>query len=119
MEAKRLEKANTFITYMLLSRFAGMLGGFDAVESSDALNNDLQKDKILKRDIENIVAYATPFLPFLGLISGGLTTGKHVYTHCSSNTSDTSNTSNASDSKASANDACLSASDSKASASGG
>lgn len=82
MKDKRLEKANAFITDMLLSRFADTLDGLDAIASSEELNNDLQKDKLLKRDIENIVAYATPFLPFLGLISGELTTGKHVFTHC-------------------------------------
>ena len=36
---------------------------------------------MLKRDVEKLVAYVTPFLPFLGLVSGGLTTGKHVLTH--------------------------------------
>ena len=84
VERKRLEKASAFITDMLLSRFADMLGGLDAVASSEELNNDLQKDGLLKRDVEKIVGYATPFLPFLGLISGGLTTGKHVYKHTSS-----------------------------------
>ena len=84
MERKRLEKASALITDMLLSRFADMLVGLDAVSSSEELKNDLKKDGLLKRDLEKIVGYATPFLPFLGLISGCLTTGGHVYKHARS-----------------------------------
>ena len=53
----------------------------DAVASSDDLNDDLQKDGLLKRDVERIAIHVAPILPFLGIMSGVLTTGKHVYKH--------------------------------------
>ena len=79
-EARRLEKANQFLTENLaISTFADLLGGLDAIESSTELDKELQKDWMLS-DIESIVKQMTPaYLPFLGILSGGITTGKHVF----------------------------------------
>lgn len=63
-ESKRLEKANSFLTDMLISKFASVLGGLDAIASEEELNSDLQKDKLLKRDVESLVSTVTPFIPF-------------------------------------------------------
>lgn len=52
IEAKRLEKANAFITDMLNSRFRDMLGGLDTIESSEGLNKGLQKDKLLNPNVQ-------------------------------------------------------------------
>ena len=54
VERDKLQKASDIITDTLLSTFASMLGSMDAVESSDDLNDDLQKDGLLKRDVERI-----------------------------------------------------------------
>ena len=80
-EAKQAEKANSFLTDVLISKFSDLLGGLDAIESSEELDNDLKKDKLLRRDVKSIVERFTPFLPFLGIISGGVTVGKHVIKH--------------------------------------
>lgn len=56
LEAKRLEKTNAFVTNMLISRFADMLGGLDGIESSAQPDKELQKDKLLMRDVERAVA---------------------------------------------------------------
>ena len=50
-EDRRLEKANQFLTNLFISRFAdllGAVGGLNAIESSKTLNDDLQKDRLLK-----------------------------------------------------------------------
>ena len=77
-EMKQAEKANMFLTDLLISKFSDLLGGLEAIESSDELEKDLIKDKLLRRDVKNIVEKMTPFLPYLGLLSGGITVGKHV-----------------------------------------
>ena len=77
-EAKQADKANSFLTDMLISRFSDLLGGLDAIESSEELGKELRADKLLRRDVKSIVERFTPFLPFLGIISGGVTVGKHV-----------------------------------------
>ena len=50
-ERKRMQKANEFLTDMLISKFRNTLGGLDAIESPDELSNDLKKDELLKRRI--------------------------------------------------------------------
>ena len=77
-ERQQAEKANVFLTDLLISKFSDLLGGLDAIESADELEKDLAKDKLLKRDVKNLVERVTPFLPYLGLVSGGITIGKHV-----------------------------------------
>ena len=77
-ERQQAEKANVFLTDLLISKFADLLGGLDAIESSDELEKDIGKDKLLRRDVKLLVERVTPFLPYLGLLSGGITVGKHV-----------------------------------------
>ena len=77
-ERMQPEKANVFLTDLLISKFADLLGGLEAIESADALEKDLGKDKLFRRDVKNIVERFTPYLPYLGLVSGGITVGKHV-----------------------------------------
>ena len=77
-ETQQAEKANAFLTDLLISKFSDFLGGLEAIESSEELEKDLVKDKLLKRDVKNILEKITPYLPFLGLLSGGITVGKHV-----------------------------------------
>ena len=82
-EDRRLQKVNVFLTDLVRSRFSDILSGLDAIESSEALNNELQKDRLLKSDIGTIVRQLTPYIPALGILSGGITTSKHVYSHIS------------------------------------
>ena len=54
-ERLQAEKANVFLTDLLISKFSDLLGGLDAIESSDELEKDLLKDNLLRRDVKNIV----------------------------------------------------------------
>ena len=77
-EVKQSEKANAFLTDFLISKFAELLGGLDAIESSDELEKEFGNDKLLKRDVKSVVEKVSPYLPYLGILSGGVTVGKHV-----------------------------------------
>ena len=78
-ERNRMQKANEFITDLLISEFSNTLGGLDAIESPEELTNELKKDELLKRDVYSLVEKISPFIPFLGFLSGGITTAKHAY----------------------------------------
>ena len=80
-ERKRMQKANEFLTDQLISKFADALGGLDPIESSEVLSDELQKDDLLKSDVIKVVEKISPCIPFLGFLSGGITTAKHVYDH--------------------------------------
>ena len=76
-EIKQAEKANTFLADLLISKFSDLLGGLDAIESSKELVND----KLSRKDVKSVVEKLTPFLPYLRILSGGVTTGKQVVKH--------------------------------------
>ena len=80
-ERKRMQKANEFLTDLLINRFSNTLGGLDAIESFEELIKELKKDKLLKRDVHSLVERISPYIPFLGFLSGGITTAKHIYGH--------------------------------------
>ena len=80
-EHKRMQKANEFLTDLIISKFANTSGGLDAIKSPEELTKELNKDELLKRDVHSLVERITPYIPFLGIISAGITTAKHVYGH--------------------------------------
>ena len=43
-----------------------------------SLEKDLAKNELFKRDVKRIIGYSTPYVPMVGLISGGITVGAHV-----------------------------------------
>ena len=77
-EVRQAEKANVFLTDLLISKFSDLLGGLDAIENSEELEKELQNDKLLRKDVKSVVEKITPFLPYLGILSGGVTVGRHV-----------------------------------------
>ena len=80
-ERKQLRRTNEFITDAIISKFSDTLGGLDAIESSEELTKELEKDELLRRDVYRVVETLSPYIPFIGFVSGGITTIKHVYNH--------------------------------------
>ena len=80
-ERRRTQKANEFLTDLLISKFASTLGGLGAIEDPEVLTNDLKKDGLLKRDVYSLVETISPYIPLLGVVSGGVTTVRHIYNH--------------------------------------
>ena len=78
VDKKREKKANEFLTDLLLSKFAGVLGGLQAIEDEEILARELQRDELLRRDVMRVVAALAPYVPPVGLISGGVTVATHV-----------------------------------------
>ncbi|CAB4010656.1 Hypothetical predicted protein [Paramuricea clavata] len=80
-ESQRMSCASDFLSTLIISKFASILGSFGAVESSDKLSEELLSDKLLKDDVSYLTRTISPNIPFIGLISGGCTTAKHVVAH--------------------------------------
>ncbi|CAB4004487.1 Hypothetical predicted protein [Paramuricea clavata] len=77
-ESQRMSCARDFLSTLIISKFAAVLGSFGAVESSEKLSEELLSDKLLKDDVSYLTRMISPNIPFIGLISGGCTTAKHV-----------------------------------------
>ncbi|CAB3978677.1 Hypothetical predicted protein [Paramuricea clavata] len=58
-----------------------ILGSLNAVESSEKLSEELLNDKLLKDDVSYLTRTISPNIPFIGFVSGGCTTAKHVVVH--------------------------------------
>ena len=80
-EEQRMSYAGDFLSTLIISKFASVLGSLNAVESSDKLSEELLNDKLLKDDVAYLTRTISPNIPFIGLISGGCTTAKHVVSH--------------------------------------
>ena len=80
-ESQRMSYAGDFLSTLIISKFASILGSFGAVESSEKLSDELLSDKLLKDDVSYLTRSISPSIPFIGLISGGCTTAKHVVAH--------------------------------------
>ncbi|CAB3985418.1 Hypothetical predicted protein [Paramuricea clavata] len=80
-ESQRMSCASDFLSTLIISKFASILGSFNAVESSEKLSEELLSDKLLKDDVSYLTRMISPNIPFIGLISGGCTTAKHVVAH--------------------------------------
>ena len=50
----------------------------ETVPSGDLLAAELKEDKLLQGNIKTAVGFITPFVPFIGVITGGATLGKHM-----------------------------------------
>ena len=80
-ENQRMSCASDFLSTLIISKFASVLGSLNAVESSEKLSEELLNDKLLKDDVAYLTRTISPSIPFIGLISGGCTTAKHVVAH--------------------------------------
>ena len=76
-KAQQLDQVNELVD-VLVEKFSDLLTKLEMVKKDCNLEDDLTKTKILKKDLKTIVGYVTPYVPFVGLISGGITIGGHV-----------------------------------------
>ena len=48
------------------------------VPSAKDLAVELKEDKLLQGNVKTAINFIAPFIPFIGLVTGGATVGKHV-----------------------------------------
>ena len=77
-QMKEREKNNAVLTDVLITKFSELMGLLNTVPSGELLAAELREDKLLQRDIKKVVGFIAPFIPFIGVITGGATLGKHV-----------------------------------------
>ena len=49
------------------------------VDSGEELKTEVHQDKLFRIDAKSLVGKLSPYIPYLGIVSGGVTTVKHVY----------------------------------------
>ena len=79
------DKTNAVLADTLITKFAELMEMLDTVPSGEDLAVELREDKLLQGNIKTAVNFVAPFIPFIGLVTGGATLGKHVMKQRSSN----------------------------------
>ena len=72
------EKTNAVLAETLIVKFADLLEMLDTVSSAKDLAVELKEDKLLQGNVKSAINLIAPFIPFIGLVTGGATVGKHV-----------------------------------------
>ena len=69
------DKNNAILSDVLITKFSELMGMLQTVPSRELLAAELRDDKLLQGDIKKAVSFISPFI---GMITGGATLGKHV-----------------------------------------
>ena len=64
------DKNNTILSDVLITKFSELMGMLQTVPSGELLAAELKEDKLLQGDIKKAVSFITPFVPFIGAITG-------------------------------------------------
>ena len=72
------DKTNAILADTIIVKFADLLEMLNTVPSAKDLAVELKEDKLLQENVKTAITFIAPFIPFIGLITGGATVGKHV-----------------------------------------
>ena len=77
-QRQELDEVNKQVTSLIISKISELMDNLELVKDKESLEKDLAKNELFKRDVKKIIGYLTPYIPMVGLISGGVTIGTHV-----------------------------------------
>ena len=75
---EQLDETREEIANTLIKQLSELMTSLELVDDGESLERDLEGNELFKRDIKNILCHVTPYLPFVGLLSGGICLGKHM-----------------------------------------
>ncbi len=78
-ERKQLEETNEYLTETLMGKLSEFMEGTNMIDDAKSMEEELTHNKMVKRDLKNILGYVTPYIPLIGLVCGVSIVGKHIY----------------------------------------
>ncbi len=88
-ERKQVEETNEYLSDTLIGKFSEFMEGLEMIENTESMEEELARNKMIKRDLKVILGYITPFMPLIGLLCGVTIVGKHVINKKRSQTTQT------------------------------
>ena len=76
--AKQLDATNERVADIIIEKFSDLLAQTEMVDNECDLKKELSKNKMFRNDLKNFVGCVTPYVPYIGLISGLLTVGGFI-----------------------------------------
>ena len=78
-ERKQLQETNEYLTETFMEKLSELMEGANMIDDAKSMEEELVHDKMVKRDLKNILRYVTPYIPLIGLVCGVSIVGKHMY----------------------------------------
>ena len=78
-ERKQLEETNEYLSETLMEKLSEFMEGANMIDDAKSMEEELLRNKMVKRDLRNILGYVTPYIPLIGIVFGGAIVGKHMY----------------------------------------
>ncbi len=78
-ERKQLEETNEYLSETLMGKLSEFMESADMIDDAKSLEEELARNKMVKRDLKNILGHITPYIPLIGLVCGATIVGKHLY----------------------------------------
>ena len=78
-ERKQLEETNDYLSETLMGKLSEFMEATNMIDDAKSMEEELVHNKMIKRDLKNILGYVTPYIPLIGLVCGVTIVGKHVY----------------------------------------
>ncbi len=78
-ERKQLEETNDYLSETLMGKLSEFMESADMIDDAKSMEEELTRNKMVKRDLKNILGHITPYIPLIGLVCGATIVGKHVY----------------------------------------
>ena len=75
---KQMDETNNHTANTPIKQLSELMKSLELVEDGADLEKDLENNEVFKRDVKNILCYITPYIPFVGMVCGGICLGKHV-----------------------------------------
>ncbi len=78
-ERKQLQETNEYLSETLMEKLSEFMEVVNMIDDAKSMEEELLHNKMVKRDLKNILGYVTPYIPLIGLVCGISIVGKHVY----------------------------------------
>ena len=62
-----------------MGKLSEFMEGVNMIDDAKSMEEELIHNKMVKRDLKNILGYVTPYIPLIGLVCGVSIVGKHMY----------------------------------------
>ncbi len=62
-ERKQLEETNEYLTETFMGKLSEFMEGDNMIDDAKSMEEELVHNKMVKRDLKNILGYVTPYIP--------------------------------------------------------
>ena len=67
------------VSITLIKQFSNLMDKLKMVDDGESMNDDFDNSNVLNKDLKKIVGYVTPYMPYIGIITGGFIVAGHVW----------------------------------------